>query len=222
MQSTASADARHVRGDQRIEPDLRWEAACLERVRGGDREAFAALYRAFAPVLYAQVLMHKLGNAQAAEDALSETFSTLLEHAPRLEVGERSLLHWLARVASNKAIDIHRKRARARRGLASFESLLAPLLEAPDPLMQGEHEATRRRAQQAVNEVLGTLNPRYRRALELRFLEEQPRERCAELLALKLGTFDVLVLRALRAFRKQWEALVCMDGADAADGGRQA
>jgi RNA polymerase sigma-70 factor (ECF subfamily) len=177
-------------------------------VQRGEREAFAELYRAFAPRLYSQVLMPKLGNAHAAEDALSETFSALLEHAARLDVGERSVFHWLARVASNKAIDMHRKKARTRRSLASFESLLAPLLEPVDPLAEGEHQATRLRAQKTVGQVLDALNPRYRRALELRFLQEQSRERCAEVMELKLGTFDVLLLRALRAFRKQWEALV--------------
>lgn len=199
-----------MRGNHQAEPDLRFEQRCLERVRGGDREAFAELYRAFAPPLYARVLMPKLGNAAAAEDALSETFASLLEHAHALAVGERSLLHWLARVASNKAMDMHRKRARTQRTLAGFEHLLQPLLPSvDDPFGDGEDEALRERSRRAIGEVLEALNPRYRRALELRFLEEQPRERCAVLLELKLGTFDVLLLRALRAFRKQWELVVC-------------
>jgi RNA polymerase sigma-70 factor (ECF subfamily) len=198
-----------VLGNHRADPDLRWEVRCLERIRAGDREAFAELYRAFAPSLYARVLMPKLGNPAAAEDALSETFQSLLEHVHELEVGERSLLHWLGRVASNKATDMHRRTARSRRSLANFEKLLAPLLPSEDdPFGQREDEALRERSRRAIGEVLDALNPRYRRALELRFLEEQPRERCAELLEVKLGTFDVLVLRALRAFRKQWELVV--------------
>lgn len=198
-----------MRGNHQAEPDLEWERRCVERTRQGDREAFAELYRAFAPRLYSRILMPKLGNAQAAEDALSETFSSLLEHLRELEVGERSLLHWLARVASNKAIDMHRKRARSQRSLANFESLLRPLLpEAEDPFAQGEDEALRERSRRAVTDVLQALNPRYRRALELRFLHEEPRERCAVLMEVKLGTFDVLLLRALRAFRKQWDLLV--------------
>ena len=54
--------------------------------------------------------------------------------------------------------------------------------------------------------VLAAISPRYRRAIELRFLEDRPREQCAALLEVKLGTFDVLLLRALRAFRQAWEA----------------
>jgi RNA polymerase sigma-70 factor (ECF subfamily) len=49
------------------------------------------------------------------------------------------------------------------------------------------------------------LTPRYRQALELRFFRDLAREECAQLMQVKLGTFDVLVLRALRAFRREWE-----------------
>jgi RNA polymerase sigma-70 factor (ECF subfamily) len=100
---------------------------------------------------------------------------------------------------------MHRIKARTRRSLASFESLLAPLREQTDPAVRAEADDLRQRARHAVGDVLSLLNPRYRRAIELRFFEEQPRERCAELMQVKLGTFDVLLLRALRSFRKQWE-----------------
>jgi RNA polymerase sigma factor (sigma-70 family) len=210
-----------VHGTDTVEPDLAWERRCVERVQKGDREAFAELYRAFAPALYARVLMPKLGNPAAAEDALSETFQSLLEHLHTLEVGTQSLSHWLGRVASNKAIDMHRRTARNQRSLASFESLLRPLLPADDdPFAAREEQTLQERSRRAIAEVLEGLNPRYRRALELRVLEEQPRERCAALLEVKLGTFDVLLLRALRAFRKQWESV--MDARSSAPGGGSA
>jgi DNA-directed RNA polymerase specialized sigma24 family protein len=56
--------------------------------------------------------------------------------------------------------------------------------------------------------VLASVNPRYRRAIELRFLDDRSREDCARLMEVKLGTFDVLLLRALRAFRQQWHELI--------------
>jgi DNA-directed RNA polymerase specialized sigma24 family protein len=57
----------------------------------------------------------------------------------------------------------------------------------------------------AVAAVLAAIHPRYRRALELRFFEERPREECAAVLEVKPATFDVLLLRALRAFRGKWQ-----------------
>jgi RNA polymerase sigma-70 factor (ECF subfamily) len=58
-----------------------------------------------------------------------------------------------------------------------------------------------------VREVLERINPRYRRAIELRLLEDRERQACADEMAVKLGTFDVLLLRAVRSFRAEWESL---------------
>ncbi|HMI94508.1 MAG TPA: RNA polymerase sigma factor [Polyangiales bacterium] len=186
--------------------ELDWERACMARARAGDMAAFAELYRRFAPRLYSHVLLPKLGSAEAAEDALSDSFRALLEHIAELESDERSVWPWLCRVATNKAYDMHRNKARTRRALCNSESLLGPLLPAPDAAAALELDDSRAELQNAVARVLSVLTPRYRQALELRFFQDRPREQCAQLLAVKLGTFDVLVLRALRAFRKQWQA----------------
>ena len=188
-------------------PELHWERERVARARAGDRGAFAELYRAFAPRLYARVLLPSLGDPQAAEDALSETFRALIEHLPELSAGESSLWPWLCRVARNKAIDMHRARTRTRRALVGFESLLGSLEHAPDPGAELETQTGRTRLRARIARVLGMLSERYRRAIELRFLEDNSRERCAALMEVRLGTFDVLLLRALRAFRRQWEAL---------------
>ena len=188
---------------------LRWERRCLDRARRGDRQAFAELYQAYAGPLYSRVLMPRLGNPQAAEDALSETFRTLLEKIDRFEDKGVSIWFWLSRIAVNKATDMHRVKGRTSRALASFESLLAPLRHGPDnPGVAVEDRDERQRLARAVHTVLESINPRYRRAIELRFLEDRPRQDCADALDVKLGTFDVVLLRALRAFRKEWEAAV--------------
>ncbi|HVW26270.1 MAG TPA: sigma-70 family RNA polymerase sigma factor [Polyangiaceae bacterium] len=188
---------------------LRWEAERVERARSGDRTAFAELYRAYAPALFARVLLPKLGNREAAEDALAETFRAAFERLDAFEARGVSLFFWLSRIATNKALDMHRAKATTGRALASFESLTAPLGEAPlDPGELFELRGDALRVQSAVREALGRLNPRYRRAIELRFMEELPREACAAALDVKPGTFDVLLLRALRSFRKEWEAVV--------------
>jgi len=188
---------------------LRWEAERVARARAGDRGAFAEIYRAYAPGLFARVLLPKLGNREAAEDALAETFRTAFERLDGFEERGVSLFFWLSRIATNKALDMHRARATTGRALASFESLLAPLGEGPpDPDELFELRGNAMRVKKAVEDVLARLNPRYRRAIELRFVEEQTREECALALDVKLGTFDVLLLRALRAFRKEWTAVV--------------
>lgn len=187
---------------------LRWEEEQVKRARRGDTGGFAELYRAYAGALFARVLLPRLGDRAAAEDALSETFRTAFERLDSFEHRGKSVYFWLARIGTNKALDMHRVKKTTGRALASFEGLLAPLGESPpDPAALLEDRAATVQLGKNVEAVLSDLNPRYRRAIELRFVEELTREQCAEALEVKLGTFDVLLLRALRAFRKGWSTI---------------
>ncbi len=150
--------------------------------------------------------MPRLGDRSAAEDALSETFRTALERLHQFEPKGISVYFWLSRIAMNKATDMHRVRGRTQRTLTNFKDLIGPLSPASeDPGATFEAAQELGALRKRVDAVLGRLNPRYRRAIELRFLEDQPRQACADALEVKLGTFDVLILRALRAFRREWD-----------------
>jgi RNA polymerase sigma factor (sigma-70 family) len=187
---------------------LQWEQALVARAKRGDRSAFGELYDAYAGDLYRKILMPRLGNAQAAEDALAETFRSAIERLDAFEHREISIFHWLSRIAHNKAMDMHRARAVTGRRIADLRVLLEPLSapqQGADALMELAVESSDVHGQ--VSKVLSELNPRYRRAIELRFFEERSREECAADLDVKLGTFDVVLLRALRAFRTRWEEL---------------
>jgi RNA polymerase sigma-70 factor (ECF subfamily) len=187
------------------EPDWRSrESSLLERVRRGDRAAFEALYAAYAMPLYHRLLLPRLGDAQLAADALAETFRTFLEHVDGFEDRGKGLWGWLATLAINKANDQFRAQARCGRALSSYQALLEPLWQEAQPARPDEaHD--REQLKEAVTAVLGTINPRYQQVIELRVLQDRPRAECAAALAVTLGTFDVLLLRALRAFRARWQ-----------------
>jgi RNA polymerase sigma-70 factor (ECF subfamily) len=192
---------------------LEEERRCLRDLRRGDRAAFSRLYGAFAQPLYARVLLPRLGDRQAAEDVLAESFRTMLEKLNQYEDRGGSIWSWLATIAANKARDVERERARRGKALRGFALLSAPLLDAqpagPGDDAQAANDGARLQA--AVARVMDEINPRYRRALTLRFIEDRPRVECAELLEVKVATFDVLLLRALRAFRERWQAAVASD-----------
>ena len=188
-----------------LHASLHWERDSWARVRAGDHEAFAQLYRAFAPALYRQVLLPKLSDPQAAEDALAETFRVLLEEVETVDCDERSLWPWLCRVATNKALDQYRKSIRARRALVNFEQLLVPPAGGDPGPEDPDRALDQERLAQRIARLLEGLSPRYQQALELRFLQDLSREECARRMDVKLGTFDVLVLRALRALRREWD-----------------
>lgn len=188
-------------------PDLAWEQDCLARIRNGDLSAFAEIYRAHAGAIFERVLLPMLGERAAAEDALAETFRAALQSIGRFEPRQGGLGGWLASIARNKAYDVFRARQRAGRTMQGFEELLAPVL-GPEPTAEEALSLEERRARlrSAVEQALSRINPRYRKAIELRFFEERSRTECATALDVSAATLDVLMLRALRAFRAAWEA----------------
>jgi RNA polymerase sigma-70 factor, ECF subfamily len=194
-----------VKSDFKSAKWLRWEKHRIRKARRGDQKAFTQLYRAFARPLYSRVLLPNLGDPQAAEDALAETFRVAMERMAQFQDKGVSIYFWLARIAKNKAMDMHRKNERTKRALTSFKGLLEPLQEqVGDGQLALEQHQEREILQARVRAVLVSLNPRYRKALELRFFENRARKESAEILDVKIATLDVLMLRALRAFRKEW------------------
>lgn len=181
---------------------LEEERRCLGALRRGERAAFHRLYQVMAPPLFARILLPRLGDARAAQDVLADTFQTVLERLDAYHDRGGSIWSWLVTIAGNRAHDLQRQRARVGRPLVGFETLLAAL--ADDAATPSDEMVDAERLRGAVVATLELVNPQYRRAVELRFLQERPRVECAALMEVKLGTFDVLLLRALRAFRAQW------------------
>lgn len=182
------------------------EGDLVARARRGDRTAFGELYALHAPQLYRRILLPRLGDPAAAEEALAETFCAALVALPGYEPRQESLGPWLTRIAINKATDLHRRRASAGRALQGYERLLEPLRP---PTPSAEEQLTRHDEglllRGRIDRTLAAIHPRYRQALELRLLQERSRPECASSLGVKVETFDVLLLRAVRAFREAWE-----------------
>ena len=133
---------------------------------------------------------------------LAETFARVVERLGGYQDRGGTIWSWIVAIAANLAQDHHREQARAGRRLAGFEALLVPLLGDAGAPNDEAPDTDKLRARVAT--VLAGLNSRYRRALELRFFEDCERVDCAAQMDVKLGTFDVLLLRALRAFRTAW------------------
>jgi RNA polymerase sigma factor (sigma-70 family) len=184
---------------------LAQERQWLDALKRGDGRAFDRLYAAYAQPLYRRILLPRLGDPAAAEDALGETFRKFVERIAAYQDQGKGLWPYLATIAVNLAHDAHRERSRSGRALASFATLLAPLQAAGSAPPAPDEGPDRAALAAAVERALAALNPRYREAIALRFFQERERVDCARLLEVKLGTFDVLLLRALRAFRERWQ-----------------
>jgi RNA polymerase sigma-70 factor (ECF subfamily) len=84
--------------------------ALLERARGGDEDAFAAIADRFRPEL--QVHCYRiLGSVQDAEDLVQETLMAAWRGLEAFE-GRSSLRSWLYRIATNRCLNALRDRGR--------------------------------------------------------------------------------------------------------------
>ncbi|HWB74847.1 MAG TPA: sigma-70 family RNA polymerase sigma factor [Nannocystaceae bacterium] len=179
------------------------ERALVQRAAGGDRRAFEQIYRAYARAIYGYVLVPMLGDPDDAQDCLRETFLAAFGALPSYQWKEPGLYPWLKVLAKNKARDLLRASGRRQRLRGAFaEHVDAFVEEARDPT---EEELQREHLRARIDGVLTGLNPRYAEVLRLRLLEGRSREECAAAMDVKIGTLDVLLFRACRAFRQACE-----------------
>ena len=193
--------------------ERREERALVERAQRGDRAAMGELCKIHGPALYRSVLLPRLGNAAAASDALAETYARLIEKVHLFHWHPAGIYPWLRTMATHIAIDF--LRAQRRWSVISPEDLERDLVDGNATDMEAELLAHHdlREARTRVQSGLGKIHPRYRRAIELRVLEDLPRDEVAAILEVSPSTFDVLLHRALKALRA---ALVAeSDGAHA-------
>jgi RNA polymerase sigma-70 factor (ECF subfamily) len=185
---------------------LEEERVLVERAQSGDRTALRPLFERYAEPLYAAVLP-RLGDAATAEDVLKDTFVTAIEKIDGFEWQGRGVYGWLRQIALNKVIDVHRRTQRTTRLLSAFADESPSETEAAlraDELLIAEEE--RRENAVRIRAAMEALSPRYREAIQLRLVEELPREECARRLAITVGNFDVLLFRAVRKFREHFSA----------------
>lgn len=185
------------------------EQRLVSKAQAGDRQALQALLARHIDALYARIVLPRTGDRAVAEDIVKDTMVTAIEKLDTFRWQGRSIYFWLRQIAVNKVIDHHRRTGRAGRLVQSLQNepdaAVLPSPGGPEP-----EAALIAREEQRINKTriqatLEQMNPRYRRAIELRLIEEQPREECARSMEITVGTFDVLFFRAVRAFRKTFE-----------------
>ena len=183
------------------------EQGLIKRAQSGDGNALRVLLQRHADALYGRVILPRTGDPSVAEDILKATMVTAIEKLDTFRWQGRSIYHWLRRIAVNKVVDHHRRHqrsARLARSLAQEPELDIFPSRTPGPEEALMAEQERRINMERVQQALSGINPRYQQAVRLRLMEELPRDECASRMEVAVGTFDVLLFRALKALRKQF------------------
>jgi len=185
--------------------ELETEQRQIEEAQAGNLDAMRPILERYASPLYGTVILPRLGDTATAEEVLRDTLATAVEKIKRFSWQGKSIYPWLRQIAINKVYDVHRQAKRSKK-LADAMMHEVPIETDPDSHADAQLMADQeRRAHRArIDDTLGHIAERYRTAIELRLIEELPRDECAKRLGVTVGTFDVLLFRAVRAFRKQF------------------
>ena len=145
--------------------------------QGGDERAFAVLVDRHGSRLHG-FLLHLLRDAEAAEDAWSETFLRVVRARDRYQ-GDGHFRAWLYTVARRCAMDQGRSRRR-------FLRLTRRLTDEPTPapIRAADEVATERQRQEAVSDALGRLTEEQRAALLLTYRQGLSSREVGEVLGL--------------------------------------
>lgn len=172
--------------------------ALLGRIRFGDASALGQLYDLTVGRLHALAL-RVLGNADDAEEALSDVYLQVWERAASYCPERGAVMAWLQTLAWSRACDLGRARRRRQpRGLHPDDTPLAYVeSEEPGPQLLAERAGAGARVQAA----LAGLGAAQRRVLELAYGEEMSHAKIAEVTGLPLGTVKSHAHRGLAALR---------------------
>ena len=190
---------------QDLERELEQEHRLVEEAQQGNLDAMRPILERYAPPLYSTVILPRLGDAVTAEEVLRDALATAVEKIRRFTWQGKSIYPWLRQIAINKVYDLHRQSKRSRR-LA--DAMVHEIQVESDPASHADAQLIadqeRRAHRDRIEQTMGLIQDRYRLAIELRLVQELPREDCAQRLGVTIGTFDVLLFRAVRAFRKHF------------------
>jgi len=197
--TAVAAAPRSDEGERAI--DSAQERALVERAQAGDQRAIRALYMLHANTVFRCAIMPLVRDRNLAEDLLADTFVRAIENLERFRWQGKGLLPWLIRIGKNLCLDHLRKAGRTVSWPDGFEQQIPDLSDSNAESLLGRSELSdvlRERIEACLTEV----NPRYRRVLELRLIDKLPRHDAAALMDVTIGTLDVLLFRACKAFRK--------------------
>jgi len=185
-------------GDDPVEPD---DAACVERIRRGDPEAFEIVARRHAPRLY-RLARHLAGRDDEAEDLVQDTLVRALPALTRFE-GRARLSTYLLRALTNLWRNRVRSRVRSRAvpWPTRDDDPRSPA-EFADERPSVEHDLVARERARDVREALERLEPARRLTLLLREVEGSSYEEIAALTGVPVGTVRSRIARARDDLRR--------------------
>ena len=177
------------------------ERNLVDRAQAGDAIAVRELYERYAASVHRYAILPLVHDRVLAEDLLADTFVRAMENIGRFRWPGKGVLPWLIRIAKYLALDHLRRAGRLAAWPEGLEQFVADGGQFSGEAMAAEREVTAL-LRDRIAACLEHINPRYERVLRLRLVDGMARDRAAAEMDVSVGTLDVLLFRACKAFRK--------------------
>ena len=169
----------------------------VERVRGGDDDAFRFLVERHSRGIY-RTAYRITSNAADADDVVQETFLRAYRSLATYDA-RASFPTWTHRIAVNCSLDLLESRKRRN---AKFDST-DDLSTAASPDASPERVALGAQMQRAIAAALQTMSGNERTAFVLRHFEGMPLEEIGNILGIKTNATKNTIFRAVTKLREQ-------------------
>jgi RNA polymerase sigma-70 factor (ECF subfamily) len=164
------------------------DAFVLEGFRRGDESAVREMYRAYGNLVYG-VALRALGRRELAEEATQQTFVRAWQAADRIDV-LRDPAPWLATIARNTAIDVHRRETRRETRAIDSVSAEHPALVSTSPDLAALDAVWQ------VRQAIDALPTEERAVVQLQYMSGMTHREIAATLGLAIGTVKSRLHRA--------------------------
>jgi RNA polymerase sigma-70 factor, ECF subfamily len=177
------------------------DTALVLRLIQQDVGAFEQLYDRHSRAVYSLVL-RILRHAASAEEVVQDVFLQLWRNAAQYDGARGPFIPWLLTMARNRALDhLRLKGERQRRREDQTEELPATRIT---PDFEGSLDEKRRGAR--VRELMATLQPQQRRAIELAYFDGLSHSEIASTMNEPLGTVKGWIRNGILRLREGLQA----------------
>ena len=167
----------------------------VERVKGGDREAFMTLTTLYQKKVF-QLAYSYFRNKEDALDIVQETFLRFHQKAHMFEIG-KNFQTWLLQIAKNICIDYYRKHHKKNNELRREENI--------EEMNHGSNDSSHHDPSSDLKEIfsrcLEKLSDKQRMIFVMKHYNHLHYNEIAQVLNIALGTVKSLHFKAVRSLR---------------------
>jgi RNA polymerase sigma-70 factor, ECF subfamily len=176
----------------------------VQRIRGGDDDAFRGLFGRYAPSAMA-LARRVVRQPFLAEEIVQEAFLAVWRNPDGYDQQRGSVRAWLMGMVHHRAVDaVRREEAQRRR---TEESQLSEPLVAPDPADDLVNQLGLPQERMAVRAALEELPAEQRQVIELMYFDGLSQSKISDKLGLPLGTVKSRTLLGMRRLRTSMTGL---------------